>query len=150
VRCGEPAQYAVRKNAIVANLPNGAKGLRATIHINDVIFPDYLYQLVDYYPGDGGAHRRFSQRYGIIGRSWRSKTSHGTGAEPVAVRAVTADAASLCSVPCAWNICLRFPRRAPLNYSLERFARGMQWLFQQTARRLPAQPHDAVSRSQAG
>jgi hypothetical protein len=67
------------KNAIVANLPQGVKGLRGTIHVNDVIFPDYLYQLVDYYPAGGGAHRRFSQRYGIIGRSWRSKTSHGTG-----------------------------------------------------------------------
>ena len=44
-----------------------------------MIFPDYLYQLVDYYPSGGGAHRRFSQRYGIIGRSWRSKMSHGTG-----------------------------------------------------------------------
>jgi hypothetical protein len=67
------------KNAIVANALTGAKGLRGTIHVNDVIFPDYLYQLVDYYPRGGGAHRRFSQRYGIIGRSWRSKTSHGTG-----------------------------------------------------------------------
>ncbi|MGY4501623.1 hypothetical protein ACVWYH_005554 [Bradyrhizobium sp. GM24.11] len=67
------------KNAIVANIPDRPEGLRATIHVNDVIFPDYLYQLVDYYPVGGGAHRRFSQRYGIIGRSWRSKTSHGTG-----------------------------------------------------------------------
>jgi hypothetical protein len=67
------------KNAIVANVPTSAKGLRGTVHVNDVIFPDYLYQLVDYYPRGGGAHRRFSQRYGIIGRSWRSKTSHGTG-----------------------------------------------------------------------
>lgn len=67
------------KNAIVANISDRPEGLRATIHVNDVIFPDYLYQLVDYYPVGGGAHRRFSQRYGIIGRSWRSKTSHGTG-----------------------------------------------------------------------
>jgi hypothetical protein len=67
------------KNVIVNNLPKGKDGLRATIHVNDVIFPDYLYQLVDYYPAGGGAHRRFSQRYGIIGRSWRCKTSHGTG-----------------------------------------------------------------------
>lgn len=67
------------RNAIVANLPKPIQGLRGTIHVNDVIFPDYLYQLVDYYPAGGGAHRRFSQRYGIIGRSWRSKKSHGTG-----------------------------------------------------------------------
>jgi hypothetical protein len=67
------------KNAIVSNLPTGVKRLSGTVHVNDVIFPDYLYQLVDYYPAGGGAHRRFSQRYGIIGRSWRSKKSHGTG-----------------------------------------------------------------------
>lgn len=67
------------KNAIVSNVGSGIKGFRGTIHVNDVIFPDYLYQLVDYYPNGGGAHRRFSQRYGIIGRSWRSKISHGTG-----------------------------------------------------------------------
>lgn len=54
-------------------------GLRATIHVRDIVFRDYLYQLVDYYPIGGGAHRRFSQRYGIIGRSWRSGKSHGTG-----------------------------------------------------------------------
>lgn len=53
--------------------------LRATIHVRDVVFRDYLYQLIDYYPRGGGAHRRFSQRYGIIGRSWRSGKSHGTG-----------------------------------------------------------------------
>jgi HAMP domain-containing protein len=63
-----------------------AKGLRSTIHVRDIIFKDYLYQLLDYYPGGGGAHRRFSQRYGIIGRSWRSKKSHGTGSAFAAAR----------------------------------------------------------------
>jgi len=53
--------------------------LRATVHIRDIVFRDYLYQLIEYYPLGGGAHRRFSQRYGIIGRSWRSEKSHGTG-----------------------------------------------------------------------
>jgi hypothetical protein len=43
------------KNAIIANLPQSIEGLRGTIHVNDVIFPDYLYQLVDYYPAGGGA-----------------------------------------------------------------------------------------------
>lgn len=57
-----------------------AKGMRATVHVPDIIFKDYLYQLLDYYPKGDGAHRRFSQRYGIIGRSWRSQESHGTGA----------------------------------------------------------------------
>lgn len=53
--------------------------IRATIHVRDIVFKDFLYQLVDYYPKGGGADRRFSQRYGIIGRSWRSGKSHGTG-----------------------------------------------------------------------
>ena len=52
---------------------------RATVHVRDIIFRDFLYQLVDYLPKGGGSHRRFSQRYGIIGRSWRSGNSHGTG-----------------------------------------------------------------------
>jgi hypothetical protein len=54
-------------------------GLRATIHVRDIVFKDYLYQLVNYHPNGGGAHRRFSQRYGIIGRAWRTGVSHGTG-----------------------------------------------------------------------
>ncbi|MBS3652462.1 hypothetical protein KEU06_28145 [Pseudaminobacter sp. 19-2017] len=53
--------------------------IRATLHVRDIVFKEFLYQLVDYYPKGGGAHRRFSQRYGIIGRSWRSGKSHGTG-----------------------------------------------------------------------
>jgi hypothetical protein len=67
------------KNAILENDLKSVDGLRATVHVNDVIFPEYLYQLVNYYPKGGGANRRNSQRYGIIGRSWRSRTSHGTG-----------------------------------------------------------------------
>jgi hypothetical protein len=53
--------------------------LRATIHVRDIVFREYLYQFVEYYPSGGGQHRRFSQRYGIIGRTWRSGRSHGTG-----------------------------------------------------------------------
>ncbi len=67
------------KNAVLESNLNGVPDLRATVHVNDVIFPEYLYQLVDYYPRGGGGHRRNSQRYGIIGRSWRSSMSHGTG-----------------------------------------------------------------------
>jgi hypothetical protein len=71
---------AVIEGACVSRISgNRPKGLRATIHVRDVVFKDYLYQLTDYYPIGGGAHRRFSQRYGIIGRSWRSGKSHGTG-----------------------------------------------------------------------
>ena len=55
---------------------------RATIHVPDIVFSEFLYQLVEYYPfrpGSGRAGRRFSQRYGIIGRAWRLKKSIGEG-----------------------------------------------------------------------
>lgn len=71
------------KHAIARNLQQGHQpaipNLRGTVHVRDVIFPEYLYQLVDYYPSGGGSDRRFSQRYGIIGRSWRMKKSDGKG-----------------------------------------------------------------------
>lgn len=53
--------------------------LRSTIYIQDIIFKNYLYQLTDYYPKKGGACRRFSVRYGIIGTAWRLNESMGTG-----------------------------------------------------------------------
>jgi hypothetical protein len=71
---------AVVESALLPKIAGGRPaGLRATIHVRDIVFRDYLYQLVDYYPLGGGAHRRFSLRYGIIGRSWRTGKSHGTG-----------------------------------------------------------------------
>jgi hypothetical protein len=50
---------------------------RATVHVPDIIFEHFLYQLVDYYPDQTGRGRRFSMRYGIIGRSWRLGESVG-------------------------------------------------------------------------
>jgi hypothetical protein len=72
-------------------LPDNVRG---TIHVPDIVFSSYLYQLVNYYPTDsrpgGSAHRRFSQRFGIIGRCWRLGESMGRGnavvAGPNAVR----------------------------------------------------------------
>ncbi len=48
---------------------------RATVHVPDVVFRRFLYQLLDYYPGGEGRGRRFSERYGIIGRCWRMRKS---------------------------------------------------------------------------
>lgn len=70
---------AVIENVLTPITGGTPNGMRATIHVRDIVFKDFLYQLVSYYPAGGGAHRRFSQRYGIIGRSWRSGKSHGTG-----------------------------------------------------------------------
>jgi hypothetical protein len=53
---------------------------RATIPIQDIVFSGYLYQFVDYYPiPNKSVGRRFSFRYGIIGRSWRLEKSLGEG-----------------------------------------------------------------------
>jgi hypothetical protein len=56
--------------------------LRATVHVPDVVFKDYMYQLVDYYPNASRkktAGRRLSQRFGVIGRAWRLQKSIGRG-----------------------------------------------------------------------
>jgi hypothetical protein len=58
------------------------EGLRAAIHVPDVVFKDYMYQLVNYYPNTNRpktAGRRLSQRLGIVGRSWRLRQSMGRG-----------------------------------------------------------------------
>ncbi|URD62170.1 hypothetical protein M8312_06610 [Sphingomonas sp. KRR8] len=62
-----------------------ASQLRFTVHIPDVIFQDFLYQLTEYFhpastAGGRKAGRRFSSRYGIIGLAWRTFTSRGVGA----------------------------------------------------------------------
>lgn len=61
------------KKGIATNPQN----MRSTVHVHDIVFTEYLYQLVDYYPTGEGAGRRFPQRYGIIGRSWRLNQSLG-------------------------------------------------------------------------
>jgi len=70
------------------HIPALPANLRATIHVADIVFSSYLYQLVNYYPTDerpgGSAHRRFSQRFGIIGRCWRLGESMGRGNAVVA------------------------------------------------------------------
>jgi hypothetical protein len=48
-----------------------AKGFRATVHIEDALVRNALYQLVGYWPSGGGAGRRFSVRFGMLGRAWR-------------------------------------------------------------------------------
>ncbi len=52
---------------------------RATVHVPDVVYDDYTYQLLDYFPSGGGVGRRFSQRRGILGKTWRLDKSIGAG-----------------------------------------------------------------------
>lgn len=62
-----------------------ADHVRATVHVEDVIFAGHLYQLLDYQPDKTGRGRRWSERYGILGRAWRlqksifSNSALGTG-----------------------------------------------------------------------
>jgi hypothetical protein len=50
----------------------GKRKYRATIHIQDPLFENALYQLLDYHPRGGGHGRTFSTRSGIIGMAWRT------------------------------------------------------------------------------
>jgi hypothetical protein len=52
---------------------------RCTIHVQDILFEDNLLQLIDYYPAGDGAMRRFSIRYGALGRAWRLATHFEKG-----------------------------------------------------------------------
>jgi len=48
-----------------------ADNYRATIHIPDPLYDNWLYQLLDYHPKGAGHGRAFSNRVGIIGLAWR-------------------------------------------------------------------------------
>jgi Histidine kinase-, DNA gyrase B-, and HSP90-like ATPase len=54
---------------------NVGRGYRCTIHIPDPISDGNLYQLLDYHPEGTGQFRTFSERYGIIGKVWRTEKS---------------------------------------------------------------------------
>ena len=44
---------------------------RATVHIPDPLYDNWLYQLLDYHPKGAGNGRTFSTRTGIVGLAWR-------------------------------------------------------------------------------
>ncbi len=69
---------ALEENGVNTRMDDG--DVRATIHVKDIVFVEHLYQIVDYYPvRRDAAGRRFSQRFGIIGRSMRLEQSLGEG-----------------------------------------------------------------------
>lgn len=52
-----------------------AEAFRCTVHVEDVLFTETLYQLLDYYPASRGSRGRTkSIRFGIVGKAWRSRT----------------------------------------------------------------------------
>lgn len=62
---------------LIDNAPGLAdkRGFRATIHIEDPLYANQLYQLLNYHPKGRGAGRAFSTRSGIIGMAWRNRCS---------------------------------------------------------------------------
>jgi len=69
---------ALEENGVNTRMDDG--DVRATSHVKDIVFVEHLYQIVDYYPvRRDAAGRRFSQRFGIIGRSMRLEQSLGEG-----------------------------------------------------------------------
>jgi hypothetical protein len=76
---------AKRLNATLAFVVDEIKSLvelgdlRCTVHVQDVVFEDSLYQLLDYQPrgpgAKGGAGRCWTIRFGLIGFVWRTHKS---------------------------------------------------------------------------
>jgi hypothetical protein len=66
----------LKRNAKAEPIP---RKFRCTVHIPDLMFDRRLYQLLNYYPSGGGAGRDFSERYGIIGKVWRSTLAQVVG-----------------------------------------------------------------------
>jgi hypothetical protein len=64
---------------------------RATVHLRDALYRDGLYQLVDYWPAGGGADRRFSKRFGMLGRAWRLEDSLYKPKVPVDIQELIED-----------------------------------------------------------
>ncbi len=60
-----------RLRVAVTGLGTPDNDFRATLHIEDPLFTNWLYQVVDYVPVGGGKARRFNACAGIIGLAWR-------------------------------------------------------------------------------
>lgn len=59
-----------------------SRASRWTVYVEDGLFDGRLYQLVDYYPSGSGRGRDYSERFGIVGKAWRSKSPAITGSVP--------------------------------------------------------------------
>ncbi len=82
------------------------KNLRATLHVPDLVFEGQLYQMVNYQPDASGRGRRWSERYGILGRSWRLGrslfTDYAMGHEKADAAETTGDAERM--LICNWGM----------------------------------------------
>jgi hypothetical protein len=77
---GIQSQFEVVAQKVVNRVGNQKEfQLRCAIHINDLMYPDLLYQLTSYYPSRDGQGRTKSIRFGIIGRAWREGEPRAQG-----------------------------------------------------------------------
>jgi hypothetical protein len=56
---------------VIGQLLPGIRDYRCTVYVPDILFKGALYRLIPYYPGGGEAGAVYSERFGIIGRTWR-------------------------------------------------------------------------------
>lgn len=61
----------VAENVVEPLLRNDGLRYQCTVYVPDIVFKDVLYRLLDYYPGGNGRGSTYSERFGIIGRTWR-------------------------------------------------------------------------------
>ncbi len=61
----------VAHDVIGSLLKPGDRDYRCTIYVEDILFKGALYRLIPYYPGGGEVGSVYSERFGIIGRTWR-------------------------------------------------------------------------------
>jgi hypothetical protein len=82
---GYVTEAALRAVQQVTGQP-GPAGARATIYVDDALLHGFLYQLLDYYPSHARTSGRvISQRFGIVGRAWRSNDPQVEGHVATAV-----------------------------------------------------------------
>lgn len=102
------------ENYIVPKLPNGdmPKNFRCTIHIEDFLLKDLLYQLVDYYPaGEGTAGRVLSMRYGVVGKAYRSGLPQIRGnLLPSAKQTTLSESEIIKTIALEWGLTIREAR----------------------------------------
>jgi hypothetical protein len=56
---------------VIGSLLPGNRDYRCTVYVPDILFKGALYRLIPYYPGGGVVGAVYSERFGIIGRTWR-------------------------------------------------------------------------------
>jgi len=56
---------------VIGNLLSENRDYRCTVYVPDILFKGALYRLIPYYPGGGAVGAVYSERFGIIGRTWR-------------------------------------------------------------------------------